>query len=278
MLDAVLSNKRKKTNFKNYKEACNQLQEKEYLRGSKEKEVQIKRWETDLNIFKNKDNSFTYINEAFKDQKKIRKEKRIERDTVYIDNHSVFLGAGKYKFERFNNMRDVFLKIIDNTKANSKKGYLKWFYRNCQLYTMIGDEDFRRNYMNSKAKSLAIELFSGQCAYVFESFLKKCRDDLRIYMTYYDEYGNDIDFDSCEVAKKLAAKELDFKFMDYKLRIDELYSRINEILEENDLNWLDYRTSDYNGDPDYVEHVLSYFTGDTTNLEVQSSNKNKSVK
>jgi hypothetical protein len=110
--------------------------------------------------------------------------------------------------------------------------------------------------MNSKAKSLAIELFSGQCAYVFESFLKKCRDDLRIYMTYYDEYGNDIDFDSCEVAKKLAAKELDFKFMDYKLRIDELYSRINEILEENELNPIKWKETVYEvNDVEYDKNV-----------------------
>lgn len=44
-----------------------------------------------------------------------------------------------------------------------------------------------------------------------------------------------------------------------------------QILQENDLNWLDYRTSDYNGDPDYVEHVLSYFNGDISNLQLKNS-------
>lgn len=49
-----------------------------------------------------------------------------------------------------------------------------------------------------------------------------------------------------------------------------------QILEENDLNWLDYRTSDYNGDPDYVEHVLSYFNGNITDLEsnINTTKKN----
>lgn len=46
-----------------------------------------------------------------------------------------------------------------------------------------------------------------------------------------------------------------------------------QILEENDLNWLDYRTRDYNGDPEYVEHVLSYFKGDVNALQVNIGKK-----
>lgn len=51
-----------------------------------------------------------------------------------------------------------------------------------------------------------------------------------------------------------------------------------QILQENDLNWLDYRTSDYNGDPDYVEHVLSYFNGDIASLQVQYNSGSNYIK
>lgn len=47
--------------------------------------------------------------------------------------------------------------------------------------------------------------------------------------------------------------------------------KVEEILLENDLGWYDYCTSAYNGDPDYLEHVLRYYQGDIKNLEQNSS-------
>lgn len=44
-----------------------------------------------------------------------------------------------------------------------------------------------------------------------------------------------------------------------------------EIYLDNDLGWYDYCTSAYNGDPDYLEHVLRYYQGDIKNLEQNSS-------
>ena len=43
-----------------------------------------------------------------------------------------------------------------------------------------------------------------------------------------------------------------------------------EINLENDLGWYDYCTSAYKGDPEYLEHVLSYYTGDIRNLELNN--------
>lgn len=40
----------------------------------------------------------------------------------------------------------------------------------------------------------------------------------------------------------------------------------DEVLEENDLGWLSYRTSANPGDPSYIEHVLRYYTGNINNL------------
>lgn len=40
----------------------------------------------------------------------------------------------------------------------------------------------------------------------------------------------------------------------------------NEVLEENDLGWLDYRASSNPGDEHYVEHVLRYYQGNVNNL------------
>lgn len=47
----------------------------------------------------------------------------------------------------------------------------------------------------------------------------------------------------------------------------------SEVLKENDLGWLDYRTTEYKGDPEYVEHVLRYFPGSEIDLENNSKSK-----
>ena len=57
-MNTIIPKTRRKVNFKNYKEVCKALKEQEYKRGSKEKEEQIKRWEKNLHIHKQKDNSF----------------------------------------------------------------------------------------------------------------------------------------------------------------------------------------------------------------------------
>lgn len=47
----------------------------------------------------------------------------------------------------------------------------------------------------------------------------------------------------------------------------------DEILENNDLTWLDYRSNKYDGDKDYLEHVLRYYAGDLRNLECKMEGK-----
>ena len=70
MKGTLITNRTKK-NFKTYKEACEALKENVYKRGSEEKQEQIRRWETEYNLIKQKDNSSTCINTEFKPQKKI---------------------------------------------------------------------------------------------------------------------------------------------------------------------------------------------------------------
>lgn len=236
---------RTKVKLGTYKETCDKLKEPTYKRGSKGKEEQIKRWEKELSIYKQKDNSFTYINKDFKDKKKIRSESKEKEGTVIIGNHSVFLGQGKYKFDRFNNMRGLFLDFISSSEARTKTGYIKDFYSDCYLSKAIEDVNFKQEVTNSKSKRIALDVFNDECRYVFNQFLKTCKNVLEEFITYYDDENEIIDFVACEVAWKFAVKELDFKYFDYKTRIEELYAKINEILVDSELNPIRRRETKY---------------------------------
>lgn len=260
---------RTKVNYGTYKETCSKLNEPEYKRGSKEKEEQIKRWETDKHIFKKSDNTFTQINADFKRQKEIDKEKREKKNTISVGNHTVFLGQGKYKFEKFINMEKLFLEFISSSEAKTKTWYIKDFYSDCYLFKAIEDANFKQEVTNSKSKRIALDVFNDECRYVFNQFLKTCKNVLEEFITYYDDDNEIIDFVACEVAWKFAVKELNFGFFDYKTRIEELYAKINEILVDNELNAISRRETKYSViDESYYKNNgdnCSYIT-DITNL------------
>ena len=260
---------RTKVNYGTYKETCAKLNEPEYKRGSKEKTEQIKRWEKEKHIFKKSDNSFTKINEDFKNKKQVRKGKTEQNGTVLIDNHEVFLGRGKYKFERFENMENLFLDFITSSEAKTKTWYIKDFYSDCYLFKAIEDAIFKQEVTNSKSKRIAWDVFNDECRYVFNQFLKTCKNVLEEFITYYDDNNEVIDFVACEVAWKFAVKELNFGFFDYKTRIEDLYAKINEILVDNELNAISRRETKYSViDENYYKNKgdnCSYIT-DITNL------------
>lgn len=258
---------RRKVNYKNYKDACKGMGEPEYKRGSKEKAEQIKRWEAEVNLFKQKDNSFTYINPDFESKQGRVKKKKEEEKTMLIDNHTVFLGWGKYKFEKFKNMKEVFLNYIYLSDANSKGRYINEFYENCYLLKANNESDFHQEVTSSKAKTMAWDIFYSECRYVFDQFLKYCKEELETFITYYDKKNRCLDYDACEFARIIAIQELDFKYKDYKTRIEELYNKINEILMDNALKPINRKETIYcvtdeeyhNKECDYLTDIVSLF-------------------
>lgn len=227
---------RTKINFKNYKDACEKLKEQEYKRGSKEKAEQIKRWETEKHIFKQKDNSFTYINTGFINKKETKKKNNRDEKTLIVNNHSVFLGKGKYKFKEFDNMKDVFLNFIDTFKATTKKQYIEDFFSDCYLSRIMSDDETKKVITDSKSKSIAVEIFKDECRYVFNQFLKEIRYYIDSWITYYDSDNEEVNYVMCEAANRQAIDELNFRYFDYKTRVNELYAKINDILMDYGLN------------------------------------------
>lgn len=260
---------RTKVKYGTYKETCEKLKEPVYKRGSKEKEEQIRRWEKEKHIFKKSDNSFTKINEDFKDKKKIAQEEGERKNTISVGNHTVFLGHGKYKLEKFINMEKLFLDFIYNSEAKTKNGYINDFYSNCYLFNAIEDDSFKQEVENSKAKRIAWNLFYEKSKYVFNQLLKSCKDGLDVWMAYYDSNNNKLDFDACELAWKIAVDELGFKYMDFITRIEELYDKVNEILIDNDLNPIRRKETKYTvTDENYYENKSDnpYYLTDITSL------------
>lgn len=237
--------KRSKTNFKTYKEACEALKEKVYKRGSEEKEEQLKRWETDHNLYKQKDNSFTHINKDFKNKKQIQKEEVKEKGTVIVGNHSVFLGGGKYSLDKFSNMRKVFFNVIENSDAKTKTEYINDFYSTCYMFNVIYEEDFKQELKASKSKSTAYDIFYNECKYVFNYYLKNLKDEIVEFVNYYDDDNEIINFCACESAWKEAIEELGFNYFDFKTRIQELYDKVDEILLDNDFNPINRKETKY---------------------------------
>ncbi len=277
---------RKKVNYKNYKDACKELNEPEYKRGSREKEKQIKRWETELNIHKKSDNSFTQINADFKEKKKIDRENREKQNTISVGNHTVFLGQGKYKLEKFINMEKLFLDFIYSSKAKTKNGYINDFYSNCYLFNVMGDEDFKQEVNSSKSKQIAWNLFYEKSKYVFNQLLKSCKDGLSVWMAYYDNNNQELDFDACELAWKFAVEELGFKYIDFLTRIEELYDKVNEILVDNDINPIRRKETKYSvtdekyyknkgGNPFYLTDITALY--EIIKLEVIRKLRKRSV-
>lgn len=105
-----IPNTRTKVNFINYKAACQKLNEEIYKRNSIEKEEQLKRWEIEYNIFKNKDNSFTYINKEFETKKQIQKRETLERKKEKAN-------MLKIKFTQIKNV--VLMEILNQDKIIS---------------------------------------------------------------------------------------------------------------------------------------------------------------
>ena len=277
---------RTKVNYGTYKETCSKLNEPEYKRGSKEKEEQIKRWETDKHIFKKSDNTFTQINADFKRQKEIDKEKREKKNTISVGNHTVFLGQGKYKLEKFINMEKLFLDFIYNSEARTKNGYINDFYSNCYLFNAMKDEDFKQKVNSSKSKQTAWNLFYEKSKYVFNQLLKSCKDGLSVWMAYYDNNNQELDFDACELAWRFAVEELGFKYIDFLTRIEELYDKVNEILVDNDINPIRRKETKYSvtdvkyyknkgGNPFYLTDITALY--EIIKLEVIRKIRKRSV-
>lgn len=105
-----IPNTRTKVNFKTYKIVCQKLNEEIYKRNSIEKEEQLKRWEIEHNIFKNKDNSFTYINKEFETKKQIQKREALERKEEKAN-------MLKIKFTQIKNV--VTMEILNQNQINS---------------------------------------------------------------------------------------------------------------------------------------------------------------
>lgn len=260
---------RTKVKYGTYKETCEKLKEPVYKRGSKEKEAQIKRWENELSIYKKSDNSFTKINAKFKCKKEINKAANEKKGIITVGNHTVFLGQGKYRFDRFNNMEQLFLDFIYTSDAKTKNGYINDFFSNCYLFNAIKEDGFKQEVENSKAKRIAWNLFYEKSKYVFNQFLKYCKDGLDVWMAYYDSGNNELDFDACEFAWKIAVEELGFKYMDFITRIEELYEKVNEILIDSDLNPIRRKETKYSvTDINYFKNKGDnpYYLTDITSL------------
>lgn len=234
---------RRKVNYKNYKDLCEKEKLTFYPRGA-ERNKQIKELEVTRNIFKKADNSFTKINEEYKNSKKTRHDNYEEENTITVGNHSVYLGTRKYYFDRFKNMKALFLDFILNADENikSKSAYVNRFFSSCYCFFCLSNENFNKDIKRNKGKRIAFKKIVDEFYTIFNQFLKLTEFNVN-QISYYIGYDNEIlDSEICQIAEKEVYASGEVKWYDDN---NKRYEEINKLLNKWEEPQISYKFTKY---------------------------------
>lgn len=258
----IFAENRKKTNLGFYKEVCILLEEQEFKKNSLEKEEQLKRWESEESIFKNKDNSFTYINKNFKSLREIDAQKSI----VQVENHEVFIGRGKFSSKKIKNINTVFLDYIQNSNFSVLNKYIIGFWKDspmCELVKEIEQEKLKNKDIcddyEKKINCFVCDLFKSKAYDFFTFLLNKNREYITEDIYFVDGFDKKLDFEICSNAKKQACEELKISSKDKLKCSKSIDNRANKILrEKGEKEFFKKKTIYSIKDADSVKEISSY--------------------